>query len=275
MPTYLQKRLRPWAFYTIPLNIHIGKETLKDGQAETNERFFQAQEMVGELPTVTAPTIAQFEQKYAEIYKRTNKILSLHVSKKLSDTMAQAKLGAEALMGRCSIQFLDTASILLGQGILVKIAAQAAQDGASIDDIVRIVRGHIPHVYTVLYVDTMDYLEQSGRIGQAQSILGTMMNIKPLLFMEDGEIIPMEKVKTEAKALDKLTEFVAEFDSLQDIIVFQRHKHLVPASETLMERLEQAFPDRTFKLIQYNPLIASLVGPAALGIVVYEGLVQF
>jgi DegV family protein with EDD domain len=79
----------------------------------------------------------------------------------------------------------------------------------------------IPHIYLVFYVETMDYLERSGRIGRAQAILGSMLNIKPILFMEDGDIIPLEKVRTSEKAIEKLFEFVAEFDNLEQTAIIQ------------------------------------------------------
>ena len=91
-------------------------------------------------------------------------------------------------------------------------------------DIVRLVRGMIPHIYLVFYVETMDYLERNGRIGKAQAILGSMLNIKPILFIEDGDIIPLEKVRTSEKGIEKLFEFVAEFDNLEQTAIIQPNK---------------------------------------------------
>ena len=261
--------------HIIPLNLRVGDKIYKDGSAEANEAFFRKQETSGSLPAVEPPTIAEFEAAYAQLHQETDQIIAMHVSRKLSNTFRQSRLGAESLLGRCSIEIIDTHSILLGQGILVKAAAEAARAGESLDDIVRLVRGMISHVYLVFYVETMDYLERSGRVGKAQSILGTLMKIKPLLFMEDGEIIPLEKVKTEEKAIEKLTEFVAEFDTIEQSVVFQRHHSGSEPSNILLEQLHQLFPDKHFPVIQYNPLLASFVGPTALGVIVYEGLNGF
>ena len=261
--------------YKIPLNLMVGNEPLKDGSPEATERFFRAQEAGQTLPQVSPPSVAEFEAAYAELHRRTDQIIAMHVSGKLSKTYQQSKLGAESLLGRCSIEVIDTMSLLLGQSILVKAAAEAAAEGASLDDIVRLVRGMIPHIYTVFYVETMDYLERSGRIGKAQSLLGTMMKIKPLLFMEDGEIIPLEKVKTQAKAIEKLDEFVAEFDYIEQCVIFQRRMEKGEASRALLGQLNNLFPDKSFSVIQYNPLLASFVGPTALGVIVYEGMDGF
>lgn len=261
--------------HVVPLKVRINGQVFEDGDPLTTERFFRKQEDGSNLPTISAPGVRDFEKAYTDLHKQTDKVLALHVSTKLSNTCYQSQLGAEALLGRCTIEVLDTSSTLLGQGILVKTAARAAQEGASIDEIVRLVRGLIPHIYIVFYVDTMDYLERSGTIGKAQALLGTMMNIKPMLFMEDGEIIPMEKVKTREKAIDKLTEFVAEFDILEQTVIFQRAAHATHETNQLQERMEQIFPEKEFSVIQYNPLLASFVGPNATGVIVYEGETGF
>lgn len=260
--------------HIMPLTIAIAGDVLFDGDSATHARFFDAQAQ-GLRSTISAPTIQTFEKAYADLYQETDQILALHVSSSLSSTYANSAIGAETLRGRCNIEVVDTNSILLGEGILVQLAAEAARKGKSLDEIVRLARGLIPHVYTVLYVDTMDYLERSGTVGKAQAVLGTMMQIKPLLFMEDGKIVPMEKVKSVEKAIDKLTEFVAEFDTIEQTAIIQSDIALTEQTNMLLQRLEQLFPDKTFPIIQYNPLLASYVGPRAMGIIVYEGMTAF
>jgi len=258
----------------IPLTIGMADDVLFDGDSATHARYFELQAR-GIRSTVSAPSVETFEQAYAKLYQETDQILALHVSAGLSSTYANSVQGADALRGRCNIEVVDSNSILLGEGILVQLAAEAARDGKSLDEIVRLVRGLVPHVYTVLFVDTMDYLERSGTVGKAQAVLGTMMQIKPLLFMEDGKIVPMEKVKSVEKAVDKLAEFVAEFDTIEQTAIIQ--SDTVPTEQTnmLLQRLEQLFPDKPFPIIQYNPLLASYVGPRAMGIIVYEGMTAF
>jgi DegV family protein with EDD domain len=254
----------------VPLGIHIGDETLRDGIDITPEAFFQRLERGGPLPRTTAPTMQSFERIYADLHTRTDQILSIHLSGQLSQTLRQAQRGAESLLGRCEIAVIDSLTTSLGLGILATAAAKAARDGTTLDEIVRLIRGMIPHIYIVFYVNEMSYLERGRRIGRAQAILGSMLNIKPLLFMEDGEIIPLEKVRTHEKAIEKLFEFVAEFSELEQAAIVQRH--VTPTKETklLLERLEQLFPAVKFPVIQYGPVLASHVGPSAMGVVVYE-----
>jgi DegV family protein with EDD domain len=254
----------------IPLNVHLGDETLQEGIDIAPEAFFQRLEQGGLIPRTSPPPVRSFEQLYAKLHTRTDEILSIHISGRLSQTLSHAQRGADSLLGRCSIAVVDSMTTSLGLGILVEASARAAKQGADLDEVVRLVRGMIPHIYSVFYVDQMDYLERGNRIGRAQAILGTMLNVKPLLFVEDGDIIPLEKVRTHEKAVEKLFEFVAEFSELEQSAIVQRHPTPTQETEMLLERLAQLFPDMKFPIIQYGPVLASHIGPSAMGVVVYE-----
>jgi len=254
----------------VPLNVHLGDETLREGVDITPEVFFQRLEQGGPIPRTSPPSVQAFERVYASLHSRTDQILSIHVSGRLSQTLNHARRGAESLLGRCSITVLDSLTTSLGLGILAKAAAEAARRGANLDEVIRLIRGMVPHIYIVFYVDQMDYLERGRRIGKAQAILGTMLNVKPLLFMEDGEIIPLEKVRTHEKAVEKLFEFVAEFSDLEQAAIVQRQAGPTEETKMLLERLGTIFPHINFPIIQYGPVVASHIGPAAMGVVVYE-----
>jgi DegV family protein with EDD domain len=258
--------------HVVPLNIQLGHEKLQEGVNIDTDELFRRMQFGAPFPTSLAPDAAAFEKLYTKVYKQTDQMLSIHISHHLSKTVQMARLGAESLLGRCNIEVIDSMTTSVGLGILVKAAAQAANRGVVLDEIVRIVRGMVPHIYLVFYVESMDYLERNGRIGKAQAILGSMLNIKPILFMEDGDIIPLEKVRTADKGIEKLFEFVAEFDNLEQTAIIQRSKHPNKDARNLQDRLKQAFPEMGFPIIQYGADLASRLGPDALGIAVYEGL---
>ncbi len=258
--------------HVVPLNIHLGNEKFREAEDISTDELFRRVSYGAPFPVSYPPASEVFEQLYSRLHRQTDQMLSIHISSHLSKTIQRAKMGAEGLLGRCSIEVVDSMTTSVGLGILVKAAAQAANDGATLDDIVRLVRGMIPHIYLVFYVETMDYLERNGRIGKAQAILGSMLNIKPILFMEDGDIIPLEKVRTSEKGIEKLFEFVAEFDNLEQTAIIQRSKHPNKDARNLQERLRQSFPELDFPIIQYGTDLATRLGPDALGIVVYEGM---
>ncbi len=259
--------------HVVPLKIRLGSEQFLENVEIDTDELFRRLSYGAPFPVSVAPEVAIFEKLYTRLHKQqTDQILAIHVSTHLSKAVQKARLGAEALLGRCTIEVVDSMTTSVGLGILVEAAARAAQQGTALDDIVRLVRGMIPHIYLVFYVETMDYLERNGRIGKAQAVLGSMLNIKPILFMEDGDIIPLEKVRTAEKGIEKLFEFVAEFDNLEQTAIIQRSRYATKEARILQERLQQSFPELDFPIVQYGPDLATHLGPDALGIVVYEGL---
>ncbi len=258
--------------HVVPLNIHLGSEMFLEGVEIDTDELFRRVSYGAPYPTSSPPDATAFERLYSLLHKQTDQMLSIHISSRLSETVQKARLGAEGLLGRCNIEVVDSMTTSVGLGILVKAAAQAAHNDASLEDIVRLVRGMIPHIYLVFFVESMDYLERNGRIGKAQAILGSMLNIKPILFVEDGDIIPLEKVRTTEKGIEKLFEFVAEFDNLEQTAIIQRSKQPTKEARILQERLELTFPDMDFPIVQHGTDLATRLGPDALGIAVYEGM---
>ena len=144
-----------------------------------------------------------------------------------------------------------------------------AAQGMDLDELIPNLRGLIPRVYMVFFVESLDYLEAGGRIGRAQALLGSMLNIKPLLILEDGEIVPLEKVRTRAKAIEKLAEFVSEFTQIESLCILQEEEN--QDTETLRELVHDWFPSLEMPVVSHGPVLASHVGPGAMGVVVYEG----
>ena len=258
----------------VPLTIQFGRQFFKEGLDLTEDEFFQRMATSAQPPTLHAPAADDLRALYADIRKSTDQILSLHISSKLSQTCSRARTAAEDFLGRCQITVLDSWTTSVGLGILVEAAAKAANEGKSLADIVRIVRGMIPHIYAVFFVDTLDYLEHSGLIGKSQSILGTMLGIKPFLAIEEGEIIPIEKVRTRDKAIDKLAEFASEFSGIERGVILQSGAQSAPNEDThlLLEQLEMTCPGLHFPVMRYGPALACQLGPDSMGVFIYEGL---
>jgi DegV family protein with EDD domain len=155
-------------------------------------------------------------------------------------------------------------------GLIVEAAARVAADGASLAEVVRIVRGMIPHMYSLILSESLVFLEAWGRLGPAQTLLGTMLGLKPIATMEDGDLLPIEKVRSYSRAIDKLFEFIIEFSHVEQMYLLQ-HEFESEAAQ-LLERLELAFPEQEFPVIGYPPSLAVHIGPRALGVLVYEGV---
>lgn len=256
----------------VPLTVRLEEETFREGVDITAEEFFQKLDRSSAMPVALPPSVEDFQAVYTKLSKTTDQIISIHISSKLSQTCNRANVPSQALLGRCEITVIDSLTTSLGLGILATAAAQAAAKGQPLDEIELLIRGMIPHIYIVFLAETLEYLERGGRIGQAQALLGTMLNIKPFLAIEDGEIIPLEKVRTREKAVDKLFEFVAEFSQIEQIAIMQSTPEPIEETKLLIERLEIAFPKIEHPILVYGPVLACHIGPNGLGVIVYEGL---
>jgi len=254
----------------VPLNIHIGRETSVDGVDIDAETLARKLEQTDALPFATAPSLELFEETYRAVADTADDIVSIHISAGLSRTVDVARRAASSLLGERRIAVVDSFSTSLALRTLVTAAAEICRQGANIDEVVRLVRAMIPHVYLVFFVESLEYLERGERIGKAEALLGTMLSIKPLLIIEDGEILPLEKVRTRSGGIDKLYEFVTEFPHLERVAVLRGAG--APTPSELVEKLETAYPKRKLDLVTYGPVLATHLGSEAIGVFVYEGL---
>jgi DegV family protein with EDD domain len=256
----------------VPLTIQLGTQTFREGVNLDADAFFRLVSHNSLPIKVLPPSVDDFAALYSRLNQQTDQILSLHMSHGLGETWEHARAATKTLLGRCEIAAIDSMTTSAGLAILAETAAKIAAKGASLDDLVREVRGMVSRIYMVFYVETLDYLRHNGLLGEAQSILGTMLNIKPFVTIEEGELIPMEKVRTQAQAIDKLVEFVTEFASIEQLIILQNTPYPSEAVRQLQDRLTTEFGGRSFPTMMYGPSLATMIGPDAMGVVVYEGL---
>lgn len=254
----------------VPHHIQIGERHFLDGVDLTEAEFNEMVYKQGFEAMTAAPQVGEFFKLYEELNKECAEIISIHIAQTLSRTYANALQAADMLLGRCQIAVIDSQTVSVGLGILVEAAARAAARGRSLDEIVRLVRGIVPRIYVVFFSDSLAYLERGGRIGHAQALLGTILGIKPFLTLEEGEIMPIEKVRTREQALEKLIEFVVEFDAIQRVAIVRGATHSEEEIDLLIERLHAVFPDIDVPVVSYGPVLAAHVGPDTMGVIVYE-----
>jgi DegV family protein with EDD domain len=258
----------------VPLTVRIGEEDYQDGKELDHEELLLRMARDRVRPSIVGPTAEQLRRVYSRLIRRTDQIISLHSSASLSSVHREAQIAAREFMGRCDIVVLDSETTSLGLGILVEQAAQMARKAVPLPEIMRQIRGIIRRIYIVLITDTMDYLEHSKLISPAQAILGTMLGIKPFLSIEEGQIIPMEKVRSRERAIDKLAEFANEFSAIERTIILQSTPYPTDETRMLQERLELIAPCKEYPVLLYGPLLASHIGPDGMGLIVYEGITK-
>jgi DegV family protein with EDD domain len=254
----------------IPFHLRIGDRNYLDGVNLDNDEFHHLVYEQGLQPITSSPTVEEFHRVYEGLNRKTGGIISIHLAETLSATLNNAQQAADMLLGQCHIETVDSKTVSLGLGILVEAAARAAAEGRPLDEIVRLVRGLISQIYVVFFSESLAYLESGGRIGHAQALLGTILGIKPFLTLEEGEILPIEKVRSREQALEKLVEFVAEFDAITRLAIVKGKADLTKETDQLTERLQVLFPGLDVPVISYGPVLASHIGPGTLGIIVQE-----
>lgn len=270
---YISPRLaQQLNIHVLPHAIHLAQGTFQEGVDLTPSQYVRLlkESRNDFLPRAAGPTADDFAALYAQLRRQTDQILSVHISSHLSNAVENARLARRLFLGRCRIEVIDSLSTTVGLGYLVQAAAAAANAGRNMDDCIRLIRGIMPHIYLFFLVKHLPYLEREQRISPAQSLLGTMLSVMPLLQIEEGEIIPLEKVRTGLQGVDKLLTYVSEFSQIQRATVLQNG--FSKETHALQERLQLTYPGREFPVLNVNPSLATHLGPDALGVVVLESL---
>jgi DegV family protein with EDD domain len=257
----------------LPVRVRFGAQEMRDGVTVNDDAFLarlKAQPHVH--PETVAPTVEEFEAAYSSLAKTSDSIISIHISGKLSSTCFNATEAKERYIVRdaCRVTVIDSRLTSLGLGFVVQGAARAALEGRTLDEVARLARGMLPQTHVLFFVDTLEYLERGGRTSRFQSLLSSMINIKPLMRLDDGEIILMEKVRTRAKAMERLYEFVADFPHVEALGI--AYSTTPNEAHNLARRLEHVAPSERVTITRYGPGLLTHLGPGALGVIVYEGI---
>jgi len=261
--------VRELGITVVPAYVRFGDETYRDGVDIDREEFYRRLTGGSILPITAPPTAGDFRKCYDRLGRETDDIISIHISSKLSRTLEMADRGAAHFLGAKRIITVDSQQASWAEGLLVVEAAKRSAAGDDIHEVVRHVRGLIPKVYVVLFVTTLEHLRRGGRIGRARALIGSVLSTRPVLVLEDGEITPLQMVRSRGRGVDRLLEFVTEFPRIQSMTVMQGRPSL-DVQELLM-RLNEVFPDKGIELKTYGPALATHVGPDSIGVIVFEG----
>ncbi len=268
------ERLRELGITALPIVARAGDRTFMYDQ-QTPEHVALLEELrTSRSPVeILGPSPDDFRAVFERSLYRTNRMLVILSSGRLSPTLRNARIAARDFMGRCDITILDSQTVSVGLGLLVDRAGDLLLRGdLALPEVVRRIRGMIPRIYVVMISHTLDYIYRSGRLTAMQAILGSMLKIHPFIEIEDGEMLPLEKSRRPERALDKLVEFASEFARIKKLVIFQSYVEPTEEALDLKDRLEQIAPSVEIPVIAYDPIIASHIGPEGLGLVVYEGL---
>lgn len=247
----------------VPLNVHFGEQTYLDGIEITPDEFFHRLTTEKNLPKTSQPSIGAFTEAYKSIVATGAEIVSIHVSEKLSGTMNSAR-GAIQQLPDAKIELVDTTGVSLFSGLVVMEAARAAMGGASSAEVKKVALAAIERARVYVILDTLEYLEKGGRIGKASALVGGLLSVKPVLTVKDGEVHPFEKVRSRAKALQRIREVVRGEGPYSEIQVL--YSTDTEEAAALAADLQDLTPDKAIMLVRVGPVIGTYAGPGAVGV---------
>jgi len=248
----------------VPLYVHFADQFYRDGIDLTTEAFYQKLTENKVLPTTSAPPPGVFAEVYDSLAEKTDEILAITISSKLSATFTAATGGLEIKKSKARVEVLDSLTAIGGLGLVVISAAKAANAGAGLDEVKDIATDSMRRVDFRMAFDTLEYLKRGGRIGTAAAFFGTMLKMNPILTIRDGSTVGVTRVRCRAKAMDYLCDFAVSMNDIEEMAV--EDATTSEETEALVERLGIGFPKERIYRMKVSPVIGTHVGPHVVGV---------
>jgi len=248
----------------VPLYVRFGNETYRDRVDITEDEFYQRLMNDPVHPSTSQPTPQDFANVYRELSKQADGIVSIHISGKLSGTYNSALQAKELVAAECPVEVVDSEMVSMGLGLLATEAATIANSGKGLQQVVEEVKQSISSTHVWALFDTLKYLALGGRIGKAKALLGTILNIKPLLVVKDGEMAPASQARTRAKGIGMLYDYVNTVTDIQDLSVV--YSTTPDEAQVLADRIGAIFDRSRIRLARLGPVLGVHAGPGALAV---------
>jgi DegV family protein with EDD domain len=258
----------------LPMHVWFNGQEYTDGK-ELKTANLPASAGKNAHPQALGPTPEEFRQAFATLGQKYHEIIAILISSHLSQAVASAQEAIETGQGPASVHLIDSQTTAVGLGLLVQVAARAAQNGETGARINRLIRGIIPRIYSVFCVQNLTYLYCSGHLDPAQAIVGEMLGVTPFFVLENGRLVPVQKVRNSRHLVDILHEFIAEFSDLKHIAVVQGVPPFEQEVRNLKDRLDGNFPRVTFSEHTLGTALAAILGPRSLGVFAMESCPDF
>lgn len=249
----------------VPLNVHFDLDTFKDGVDMEADQFYHRLLTSPVLPKTSAPSPGLFKDSYNRLAQESQEIVSIHISSRLSGTYEAALAGKQDIAKTCHIEVIDSKSASMGLGLIAIAATKAAKEGAAMNEVLKVVQDSIKGIYLAAALDTLEFLQKGGRIGRAQAWLGSILSIKPIISLAEGEVIPLERVRTRAKAVDRVYQLLEEHLPARELAVI--YSTDAEEANKMVTHVKEIFPQQPVYLARFGPVLGTYVGPDSLGII--------
>lgn len=263
-----EKICRELNIVTVPLKVHLSGETYLDGVTLKPREFYAKLNETEALPTTSQPTPAEF----LDVFRTSagagkTDLISIHLSAALSGTYQSAVLAKSMVGDELSIEIIDSKRASFAAGIIVVEVAKAAKQGKNLAECREIALRCIEQAQVYFMVDTLKNLQKGGRIGKASALLGSLLNIKPILTLDDdGEVAPSDKVRGKRKAMARMLDKLAKHAGDDRVNLGIMHANALDEAERLKSELEARFQVNRIVVSELGPVIGTHAGPGTIGI---------
>ena len=273
--TYLPPELVQQYNITIAPQVLIwGDQTYRDGVDITSEQFFTRLKTTKVMPTTSQVAVLSFQEIFQDLVNKDFEVLALLVSSKLSGTN-QSAAQAKELMGPAGekVHIVDSQSVAMALGFQALAVARALQGGASLKEAIALAEKS--HTYTGVFfaVDTLEFLHRGGRIGGAQRFIGSVLNMKPILAIQDGRVEGVERIRTKSKAHERVLELVVEkTKGKSPIRIATLHANAAEDAKALLARAQQQLSPIESIFTEVSPTVGTHAGPGTVGLAFMAGM---
>ena len=250
----------------VPLTLNFEGRSLLDGVDIRPSEFYRKLPNATTHPTTSQPAPGRFAETYAELLNTHDAIVSIHISERLSGTYASAVQGAEMTDAK-RVHVIDSQLASMSLGLLTLAASELVAQGAGAEAVVAKVNDMREHVQTYFSVATLEFLRRGGRIGRASALLGSVLQVKPVLCIRDGLVTPLERVRTFDRALNRVIEMTRALDRGQGLCVIVGHADAEADAERVARELEPVA--ETLMIQPLGPVVGAHAGPGVVGVGCY------
>ncbi len=252
----------------VSIVLALNGQVLRDGVDITPGELYGLLRHAKHTPTTSAPSIGDFLRVYASAADTASGIVSIHMSAKLSATLDSAA-AASQLVDDVQIRVLDCHTAAMGQGFVVIEAARAAAEGADLETVVARAQAVASRIHLLASIDTLEYLHRGGRIGGAATLVGTVLQIKPILYLADGHVDVFARPRTKSKAIRVMFEQLARQAGGRRLHVAVLHADVPDEAEALRQRIADEFDCAELYVTEMTPVMGAHTGPGLLGVAFY------
>lgn len=260
-----EEMLNKFDIHTIPLNVIFGEDVYRENEELSNEMFYNKMRTVNTLPTTSQPSIGDYVKLLEQLKEQgITDVISIHLSSGISGTY-QSSITAGQMVDGVNVHSFDTEISCMPQGFYA-IRASEMKDTHTVEEIMNELQLMKKDTTAYFLVDDLKNLQKGGRLTGAQALIGSLLQVKPILHFEDAKIVPYDKVRTKKKAMKAIEELMIEFagdasETTASII----HANDEETAKEWLDSLKDKFPNTTFVLSEFGPVIGTHLGEKALG----------